>query len=169
MSTTTSPTAAATPTIPTTARMSYEQAEMLATLVHSLRPDWGAKGIITALEKLVTTVDATTLTLGLIHASSDPSNRTPAIIHHPGKHWDKARGIGSHKPAEPRRAAGIDTSPMCPNHPELHEWECKPCNKPTPPPPNFKQMVADAAEQFRQSINSALDQDDFDLAAPAEA
>lgn len=169
--TSTTPKTTPTTTIPTTARMSYEQAEMLATLVHSLRPDWGAKGMITALEKLVPTVDATTLTLGLIHASTDPNNRTPAIIHHPGKHWDRARGIATTtRPAEPKRADGIDTSPMCKNHPELHEWECKTCNQPTPPPPNFRQMIADAAEQFRKTINSALEQeqDDFALAGPSE-
>lgn len=162
----------------TTAYMTQEQAEILATLTTTLRPDWDQKGIISVLEKLALTMSAGTLTLGLLHAATIPTNETPGILLHPGKHWDRARGIGKPaKPAEPQRSSGIDTSPLCPNHPELHEWECKACKQPSPPPANFKQMVQEATEAARQAMNAALDtvndaanttQDDLALAAPAD-
>lgn len=161
-----------------TVYMTQEQAEMLATFTRTLRPDWGQQGIVSALEKLAGTMDAGTLSLGLLHAATTPTNRTPAVITHPGKHWDRARGIGAPgKPTEPQRSSGIDTSPLCPNHPELHEWECKPCKRPSPPPANFRDLIAEATEQARKAMNIALDtlneaasttQDDLDLAAPAD-
>lgn len=135
-----------------TSHMTLEQAELLATLTSSLRPDWGVTGIVTALEKVAGSTDAALLTLALIHAATDPANRTPAIIHHPGPHWDKARGtLPPPAPPKPRtsRQVNNDTSPMCPNHPEVHDWQCGQCNTPAPPPPNFKELIEAAAEKAR--------------------
>lgn len=142
------------------AHMTLEQAELLATLTSSLRPDWGMAGILKALEPLASTIDAKILALALLHAANDPTNESPAILKYPGPHWDRAKAATrstTHQPTPapaktrekpPYRPRNADTSPMCANHPELHEWECKTCNIPAPPPPNFREMI-EAARQER--------------------
>jgi hypothetical protein len=139
-----------------TSFMTYEQAEMLATLTSSLRTDWGVPGIVAALEKVASTHDAMELTLATLHAADDPSNRTPAIIALPGRHWDLARGTVIAPRASFTPGTSNDTSPMCPQHPDLHEWECKTCNVPSPKPPTFDELVAAAAEQARAERASQL-------------
>jgi hypothetical protein len=142
--------------------MTLEQAELLATLCSSLRPDWGVNGIVAALEPLATTVDATLLTLALLHAANDPTNQTPAIIKHPGPHWDKARATTPPLPKaearKPLRQLDNDTSPMCPQHPTVREWACKTCNIPAPPPANFREMIEAAAEKSRAERQALLTQ-----------
>lgn len=134
--------------------MNEEQAEILATFTTTIRPDWDSRKIIAALEKMAPTTEVTQLALALLHAANEPANKQPSIIEYVGPHWDKAAGVvpPPPKPAQNfpvKRQDGIDTSPMCPNHPEKHHWECRTCNRPAPRPANFHQLVADAAEKER--------------------
>lgn len=143
------PTAPPSPTLHPSAFMDEEQAEMLSTLVSSIRPTWHPRGIMKALERSARETDALTLALALLHAAQDPNNQTPAIINHPGPHWDKARGQTKPKPPTHQPTLGVDTSAMCQKHPTLHTWECKTCRIKAPKPANFRQLVDQAAEQAK--------------------
>lgn len=131
--------------------MNEEQAELLSTLVSSMRPTWHPRGIMKALERSAREADAITLTMALLHAAQEATNLTPAIINHPGPHWDKARGTHTPKPT-PRPTTttiGSDTSAMCPKHPHLHSWECKACRVKAPKPANFRQLVEQAKAEVQ--------------------
>lgn len=139
------------PALHPSALMNEEQAELLSTLVSSMRPGWHPRGIMKALERSAREADAITLTMALLHAAKDQNNQTPAIINHPGPHWDKARGTHTPKPTPKPTVTtiGSDTSAMCPKHPHLHTWECKACRVKAPKPPNFRQLVEQAKEEAR--------------------
>ena len=133
--------------------MDEAQAEQLAILVQSMRPSWHARGIVSALEKEARKTDALTLTLALLHAAQNPKNQTPAILNHPGPHWDAATGKTKPKPPQTLNTLGVDTSAMCPKHPTLHSWECKACRVKTPKPANFNELVQKAVEEHRKTTS----------------
>ena len=75
-----------------------------------------------------------------------PEAETPAVIFMTGKHW-----LPPEKAASPAHTAalGNDNSPACPRHPTVKEWECRPCRRVDPPPPDLKDRIAAAAEAAR--------------------
>lgn len=74
------------------------QAEALATLVRSLRPEWDVPGIKTALWNARDRGTAWDVTHAALYAAGDLSNRTPAIIALAGPHWTRGRELGSSDP-----------------------------------------------------------------------
>ncbi|MFT4471423.1 hypothetical protein ACMX2H_16085 [Arthrobacter sulfonylureivorans] len=142
--------------LPPAPTMTEEQAEQIATFIHSIRPDWHVSGIVSALGRVVHQADTATVALALLHAAADPAIKTPGILSHQGPHWHKARGTHQPAPPTPSSTLGSDTSPMCERHPQLHEWECKTCNRPTPPPANFRDMIKAATAAARNTPNPEL-------------
>lgn len=76
------------PTVDREHRITAEAADHLASLVQMLRPDWGHPGIYRALERNAPYAAGIDLATVLMHAARTPTNNTPAIIDHPGPHWD---------------------------------------------------------------------------------
>lgn len=69
-------------------RMTKQQAEALARFVHMIRPGWDEAGIVVALGNARLMGTAGDLAIAALAAAGEPSNRTPAVIAMPGKHWD---------------------------------------------------------------------------------
>lgn len=76
------------PTVDREHRITAEAADTLASLVQMLRTDWGHPGIYRALERNAPHATGLDLTTVLLHAARTSTNKTPAVIDHPGPHWD---------------------------------------------------------------------------------
>lgn len=131
--------------------MTPQQAQKTAELVHSIRPDWDARGVYSALSKAATErgTDAGRLSIVALHAAMEPSNRTPAVIALDGPHWQKADGTAPAPKRTITPPSSNDTSPECPNHPGTKSWACKPCRVATSRPADFTDRIAQAAEAAR--------------------
>jgi len=70
--------------------LSATQARALAALVHELRQDWDATGILTALHAARNRSTPAGVAIAAIRAASVASNRTPAMIALEGSHWRDA-------------------------------------------------------------------------------
>lgn len=68
------------------AEVTRTQGELIAELVHALRPDWHVSGILPALLQ-VRDRDPFQVALAAIRAANRAANLTPAIIPLPGPHW----------------------------------------------------------------------------------
>lgn len=75
--------------------LTRSQADALAALVHELRPDWGIPGILKALADARDRGTPSEISIAAIHAASDLTNRTPAVIPLPGAHWVKGKALGT--------------------------------------------------------------------------
>lgn len=64
-----------------------DQAHALAELVHQLRPEWDAQGVLAALAKARDRGPADVVCIAAIRAAATPTNRTPAVIPLAGDHW----------------------------------------------------------------------------------
>lgn len=105
-------------------RLTYEQAEQLAVIIQTQRPDWNTAGIITALEVHVADTDALTLTAAITHTALNPQNRTPAALHHTGPHWVTHTPSTAHTPPCPipdHHKAGRKAH-NCPECWKLHDF-----------------------------------------------
>lgn len=72
-----------------TSSITNRQANAIAELVASLRPDWDIQGIMSALRAAAQlTADPARLAVAAALVASDPANRTPKVIGMRGKHWD---------------------------------------------------------------------------------
>lgn len=71
--------------------MSRNQGQVVAAVVHALRPDWDPAGIMAALQRAARLGDAFEVTLAAVAAAQEPTNRTPAVIALEGAHWSRAR------------------------------------------------------------------------------
>ena len=74
-----------------------DQAQALAALIATLRPDWQPPGILKALSDARTRGTAWDLAHAALYAAQDPSVRTPAVIALPGDHW-RGRSLGDGTP-----------------------------------------------------------------------
>lgn len=66
-----------------------EQARALAELVHLLRPEWDAQGILAAVAKAREKASVDVVCIAAIRAAATPTNRTPAVIPLDGEHWQQ--------------------------------------------------------------------------------
>lgn len=99
------------------------QAEALAELVHTLRPEWDPQGILAALAKARDRADAPTVAIAAIRAAATPTNRTPAVIPLSGDHWIDPAVTPSSTGAVPRPTDRRCTEP---GH-EHYSLPCKGC------------------------------------------
>lgn len=114
--------------------ITQNQAKILAGYVATLRPDWGETGIMAALARNHQQAPAHILTIALINIAANPDARTPALLDHPGPHWDHANGIiHQTKPKPPQPATTND--PPCPDHPPHHLSNCPQCKPHKTPMP----------------------------------
>jgi len=67
--------------------MSREQADAIAVLVHTLRPEWDVRGTMTALAQCRER-EPSAVAIAAVRAATTESNRTPAVIPLAGPHWD---------------------------------------------------------------------------------
>jgi hypothetical protein len=74
------------------------QAEALAVLVRTLRPEWDVPGVKSALFKARDRGNAFEVIHAALYAAEDLANRTPAIIALAGPHWTRGRELGSSNP-----------------------------------------------------------------------
>lgn len=99
-----------------------DQAQALAALVATLRPDWDAQGVMAALSKARDRGNAYELAHAAIAAAATPTNRTPAVIGMAGAHWEPPA------PAAPSQVppAGM---PRCAAYGHDHETahNCRTC------------------------------------------
>ena len=70
-----------------TSQLDQATARALAALVHALRPDWDATGIMAALGKVRDRGSAVDVAIAALRVADDPKNRTPAVIVLAGDHW----------------------------------------------------------------------------------
>lgn len=68
-------------------KINENQAEALAVLIHTLRPDWDTPGVKHALRRAIDRGDQWELAHAALRAAAEPGNRTPAVIGYDGKHW----------------------------------------------------------------------------------
>ena len=146
-------------------KMTQLQGQKLAELINALRPSWGTNGIFEAIGGAVTgnMGDAHEVSLAAIRAARDPTNKTPAIIRLPGKHWsveqDLADTRAELKAAKDRIAgkySAPDTNdPWCEDHPDQRLSFCKECAKEkVPMPPNFRELAGIAPKLPRKRHRS---------------
>ena len=64
-----------------------DRADALTALIHALRPDWDATGIMAALGKVRDRGSAVDVAIAALRVADDPKNRTPAVIVLAGDHW----------------------------------------------------------------------------------
>lgn len=70
-----------------TSQLDQTTARALAALVHELRQDWDATGIMAALGKVRDRGSAIDVSIAALRVADDPKNRTPAVIVLAGDHW----------------------------------------------------------------------------------
>ncbi|QGJ93499.1 hypothetical protein SEA_MUFASA8_51 [Arthrobacter phage Mufasa8] len=140
-----------------TPTITENQAKIAAAAWHEIRPDWGIQSMMTMLAEKVTapgfTASFAELLRAGINAALNPKAKTPAVIFQPGKHW-----LDAEQAADPARTSwfGNDTSDDCPNHPTVKAWDCKPCRRADPMPPNFRARVEAEAERVRAARAAQL-------------
>lgn len=96
-----------------------DQARALAYYITTaVRPDWQMPGVLAALGQAAQmTRSPGDLAQAAVAAAQAPSNRTPAVIGLPGRHW----------PADaPVSAVGVHV-PRCEDHPEEYAHNCPRC------------------------------------------
>jgi hypothetical protein len=95
----------------------------IAELLHHIRPDWDKPGILTHLDtaRLRVGVTPATLAIAAIHAATNPTNRTPAVIPLDGEHWRNPAVTPHRNVAPPRRAD------WCPSHIGEYADNCRGC------------------------------------------
>lgn len=129
------------------------QAKMCAAVWHEIRPEWGIPSLMTLLEQNATRAPFAHLIRAGINAALNPKVRTPAVIFQHGKHWLEAEQMTD--PVATSRL-GNDTSEDCPNHPTVKAWNCRPCRRADPPPPDLRERIAAEAEKARQARAASL-------------
>lgn len=102
--------------------MSYRDAQAITYLLRRIRPKWSRDGIMMELDKLKDTPLAEAAIMALACAQ-DEGNLAPVRITKEGPHQTRAKL--KRKAVAP---SGMDTSPPCPRHPEVKEWECHICD-----------------------------------------
>jgi hypothetical protein len=90
--------------------MTRKQAEAIAALVHLLREDWDARGVLAALVALKDHDAPAFVAIAAVTAAMDRTNRTPAVIPLAGKHWTTAR------PEDHVPTVGPGKERRCPDH-----------------------------------------------------
>lgn len=68
-------------------RITRRQATALAELIHALRPEWDAPGVLAAIGEARDVGPAPMVAIAAIRAATTPTNRTPAVIPMEGAHW----------------------------------------------------------------------------------
>ena len=95
-----------------------EWTSRIASLVHTIRPDWDKPGIRAALHQVADRPLALATIAATIAATTRTDQRTPAIIALDGDHWTKAHTtLGTTPrplPIEPRRCAHGMIGRECP-------------------------------------------------------
>jgi hypothetical protein len=126
--------------------ITHKQAQIAAAAWHEIRPEWGIPSMMTLLAENAAHAPFAHLLRAGINAALNPKVQTPAVIFKPGKHWLDAEAA-----QDPARTSwfGNDTSEDCPNHPTVKAWDCRPCRRSDPPPPNFRERIAAEAEKVR--------------------
>lgn len=135
-------------------KLTQKQAQIIAAAWHEVRPEWGIPSLMTLLGMNADRAPfGELLRAGLNVALDNPKAKTPAVIFLDGKHW-----LTAEQATDVARTSwfGNDTSEDCPNHPTVKSWDCKPCRRSDPPPPNFKERVAAEAERLRAERAAAL-------------
>lgn len=95
--------------------MTKQAAWALAHLIHELRPEWEAEGVVAQLKRCADR-DPFLVALAAIRAAADKDVRTPGVIPTPGTHW--ADGV---KREPERRSYNVP----CPDH----DGEILPCGR----------------------------------------
>lgn len=146
--------------------LTSRQAQIIAAAWHELRPRWGVPALLTLLEKNQTRAPFGDLLRAGINAALDPRVETPGAIFADGPHWltveraamkaaetaaaaAVAAVVRSASAPAPSRWVSNDTSEDCPNHPTVKAWDCRPCRRADPPPPNLRARIAAEAEKVR--------------------
>lgn len=78
------------------------QAEALAVLIRSVRPEWDVPGIKKALWDAKDRGTGWDVIHAALYAAEDLTNRTPAVIALAGAHWTRGRELGSSDPRGPK-------------------------------------------------------------------
>lgn len=107
-----------------TTTISRDQAYALAALVRTLRPDWEERGTVKAISDARTMGTPAEVCIATIKAANVTTNRTPAVIAMPGKHWQ-------HEPAPTTPDAAWYGPPdrnsrRCTEH-TIHPLPCSAC------------------------------------------
>ncbi|GII98369.1 hypothetical protein CLV28_0694 [Sediminihabitans luteus] len=107
-------------------------ARALAALVSTIRPAWGAAGVLAALADARHRGTAAELAHAAITAATTPEARTPAVIAMDGPHW--------HTTHHPASSTDYDRCTQ-PGHGSFPAWNCGACRsedlegqRPTTPP-----------------------------------
>lgn len=111
----------------------------LASLVHTIRPDWDEAGTTATLRKVCDRPLADVALAAIVCALTRTDQRSPAVIALDGKHWHALD-------AQPAQRTADIAPTLCEhgNRPA----RCEPCNahRGGPPPPDlWRQMRADIA------------------------
>jgi hypothetical protein len=153
--------------------LTERQAQIIAAAWHELRPRWGVPALLTLLAKNQTRAPFGDLLRAGINAALDPRVETPGAIFVDGPHWltveraalkaaesaaqaAVAAVVRSASAPAPPRWVGNDTSEDCPNHPTVKAWDCRPCRRADPPPPNLRERIAAEAEKVRAARAAKL-------------
>jgi hypothetical protein len=146
--------------------LTERQAQIIAAAWNELRPRWGVPSLLTLLAKNQSRAPFGDLLRAGINAALDPRVETPGAIFKDGPHWltveraalkaaesaaqaAVAAVVRSASAPAPSRWVGNDTSEDCPNHPTVKAWDCRPCRRADPPPPNLRDRIAAEAERVR--------------------
>jgi hypothetical protein len=90
--------------------------------------------------------DEPDLIIAMIEAARRPENRTPAIILHPGPHWQRSESPVRYPQTPPSDRCAVCQQADGPQHPRDHQW-MRPVSTETP--------TGTAAERRRQLIEEA--------------
>lgn len=98
--------------------LTEKQAWAIAHLVHELRPDWNADGVVKQLKNLIHR-RPTDVALACIRAAADLGAKTPGVIPTPGPHWSEGVTYEASRGPKPHEE--------CRKHPGQWDVNCHSC------------------------------------------
>jgi len=135
------------------------QAQALAELIHALRPEWDARGVLAHIREARDRGPADVVCIAAIRAAATPTNRTPAVIPLSGDHWIDPAVTPSSTGAVPRPTDRRCTEP---GH-EHYSLPCKGCRAEqlartddTPPVSPITHLTPEQADVNRRGARAVI-------------
>lgn len=126
--------------------LSHTEAERLAAMGNSLRPDWPVPSLLTHIRTNYSDRAYRDVAVALAYVATDPVTQTPARLKEAGPWW---------RTTEEQRATPVGRPVPCPDHPDQSVNRCGECKQqPTATPEQIK-AARDLARQLAAQQNGA--------------
>ena len=134
--------------------MTKDQAEMIATAVRVLRPEWPMQWVMEVLaHNDIRNRPMRQVVVAFMAVAADPDTKYPQRLHEGGDWWKAAAVAMREEPSTPTPDP-IRSRP-CPEHPDQRMTRCAHCRPATPTrrPPNYAQLVEQARERNKEKTH----------------